>query len=99
MRASLLPLAAGAACALRVIAVPVLLTVLLAAESNRPSIDFLGAGRGSLHPALLITLVVPEVFGASGRMEDYWGPPSFAWQGTGISSPRTWASSTSAPSR
>ena len=40
--------------------------------------------RGSLHPALLLTLVVPEVFGASGRMEDYWGPPSFAWPDTGL---------------
>ena len=63
---------------------PVILTALLAADSNRPSIDYVGAGRGSLHPALLLTFLAPEVFGASGRMEDYWGPPSFAWQGTGI---------------
>ena len=61
-----------------------LLTALLAAESNRPSIDYIGAARGSLHPALLLTLVMPDVFGASGRMEDYWGPPSFAWPDTGI---------------
>ncbi len=67
-----------------IVAIPVLLTALMVAQSNRPSIDFLGAGRGSLHPALLITSIAPEVFGASGRMEDYWGPPSFAWQGTGI---------------
>ena len=33
---------------------------------------------------LLLTLVMPDVFGASGRMEDYWGPPSFAWPDTGI---------------
>lgn len=84
VRTSLLPLSAGALVALAVIAVPVLLTTLLAAESNRPSIDYIGAGRGSLHPALLLTLFAPEVFGASGRMEDYWGPPSFVWQGTGI---------------
>ena len=83
-RTSLPPLAAGAAVALVIIAVPVVLTALLAAESNRPSIDYVGAGRGSLHPALLLTAVAPEVFGASGRMEDYWGPPSFAWQGTGL---------------
>src|SRR5581483_6176351 len=29
-------------------------------------------------------LVMPDVFGASGRMEDYWGPPSFAWPDTGL---------------
>jgi hypothetical protein len=84
VRGSVVPLGVGGAVALAIIAVPVLLTALLAAESNRPSIDFLGAGRGSLHPALLITAIAPEVFGVSGRMEDYWGPPSFAWQGTGI---------------
>jgi hypothetical protein len=83
-RANLLPLAAGAASALIVFAVPVLLTVLFAAESNRPEIDYIGAGRGSLHPALLLTLVAPDVFGAAGRMEDYWGPPSFAWRDTGL---------------
>jgi hypothetical protein len=84
VRRSLVPLGVGGVVAFAIIVVPVLLTVLLAAQSNRPSIDFLGAGRGSLHPALLITAVAPEVFGASGRMEEYWGPPSFAWQDTGI---------------
>ncbi|HZC80049.1 MAG TPA: hypothetical protein VE258_19995, partial [Ktedonobacterales bacterium] len=84
LRAGALPLAAGGVCAALVIAVPVLLTALLTQESNRPSIDYIGAARGSLHPALLLTLVMPDVFGASGRMEDYWGPPSFAWPDTGI---------------
>jgi hypothetical protein len=84
LRASLLPLAAGGACAALLIAVPVLLTALLAQESNRASIDYIGAARGSLHPALLLTLVMPDVFGAAGRMEDYWGPPSFAWPDTGL---------------
>jgi hypothetical protein len=84
LRAGALPLAAGGVCAVLIIAVPVLLTALLAQESNRPSIDYIGAARGSLHPALLLTLVMPDVFGASGRMEDYWGPPSFAWPDTGI---------------
>ena len=84
LRAGALPLVAGGVCAALVIAVPVLLTALLTQESNRPSIDYIGAARGSLHPALLLTLVMPDVFGASGRMEDYWGPPSFAWPDTGI---------------
>ncbi|HEX6609455.1 MAG TPA: hypothetical protein VF051_01640, partial [Hyphomicrobiaceae bacterium] len=64
--------------------IPVLFTVLLAASSNRPEIDYIGAGRGSLHPALLLTLLVPDVFGAAGDMKDYWGPPSFAWKGTDL---------------
>ena len=84
VRANLLPLSTGAIVAAALIAMPVILTALLAADSNRPSIDYVGAGRGSLHPALLLTFLAPEVFGASGRMEDYWGPPSFAWQGSGI---------------
>ena len=83
-RASLLPLCAGAICALAIIVVPVLLTAVLAQESNRVAIDYVGAARGSLHPALLLTLVMPDVFGAAGRMEDYWGPPSFAWPDTGL---------------
>jgi hypothetical protein len=83
-RASLGPgLTAGLSAAL-LVAVPILLTVLLAAESNRPSIDYAGAGRGSLHPALLLTLIAPDLYAASGRMEDYWGPPSFAWSGTDL---------------
>lgn len=78
------PVAVGGLVAALLVAVPLLLTISLAAESNRPAIDFDGAGRGSLHPALLLTLLTPDVFGASGRMEDYWGPPSFAWADTGL---------------
>jgi hypothetical protein len=78
------PLVAGGACAGLLVALPVLLTALMAHQSNRPSIDYLSAARGSLHPALLLTLVVPDVFAAAGRMEDYWGPPSFAWPDTGL---------------
>ena len=78
-RACLLPLAAAASAGFVVIAVPVMLSALLTADSNRAAIDYVGAGRGSLHPALLITAFVPELFGPSGRMADYWGPPSLAW--------------------
>lgn len=83
-RAGAGPLLAGAALTLALITVPVVLTSLLAAESNRPSIDFEGAGRGSMHPALFLTFLLPQVFGAAYRMEDYWGPPSFAWPETGL---------------
>ena len=82
--ASILPLVAGGIAGLLVIAVPVLMTLLLAADSNRPAIDLAGAGAGSLHPAQLVTLVAPQLFGAAGDMADYWGPPSFAWVGTGL---------------
>jgi hypothetical protein len=27
---------------------------------------------------------MPDLFGAAGRMEDYWGPPSFAWRDSGL---------------
>ena len=79
-----LPLAAGGACAALIVALPILVTAQLAQQSNRVAIDYVGAARGSLHPALLLTLVMPDVFAASGRMEDYWGPPSFAWPDTGL---------------
>lgn len=84
IRCSLKPLMAGGVVGLALVGIPILLTVLLATESNRPSIDFTGAGRGSLHPGLLITTAVPHIFGAAGPMEKYWGPPSFTWTGTDL---------------
>src|SRR5262249_43422955 len=80
--APLLLVAAALAAALA--ALPVALTYALALASNRPSIDFIGAGRGSLHPALLLTLAAPNLFNAAGPMADYWGPPSFAWPDTDL---------------
>lgn len=82
MRRALLPLAVGGIVGLALIALPILMTLLLAAESNRPSIDYIGAGRGSLHPALLLTLVSPDIYGAAG--DSFWGPPSWTWRGTGL---------------
>jgi hypothetical protein len=61
---------------------PVLLTALLAAASNRPAIAYDMAGTGSLHPALLLTLAVSDLFAASTT--SYWGPPSGAWEQTGL---------------
>ena len=83
-RGSLLPLLVATLTGLALIAIPILMTVALAADSNRPQIDFEGAGRGSLHPALLLTFVLPQLFGAAGHMADFWGPPSFAWRDTGL---------------
>lgn len=81
---SLPPLIAGGIAGLAIVAVPIVLTWLLAEASNRPNIDYIGAGKGSLHPALLVTLFAPDLFGASGPMENYWGPPSFTWTGTNL---------------
>jgi hypothetical protein len=78
------PLFVAAPLAAALAALPVILTYALSLASNRPSIDFSGAGRGSLHPALLLTLLTPDLFSAAGPMADYWGPPSFAWPGTDL---------------
>jgi len=75
----LAPLGAGGIAGLALIAIPILLTLALAGQSNRPEIDLIGAGRGSLHPASVITAFAPDVFGSTGSSWDYWGAPSFAW--------------------
>jgi hypothetical protein len=77
--ASLKPLAAGAVVGALIVAVPVTLTALLAAASNRPEIGFEFAGRGSLHPAHLLMLAFADVFGASDFQREFWGPPGFPW--------------------
>jgi len=79
LRASTTPLAAGALAGVLVAAVPVVLTALLAARSNRPEFGFVAAGRGSLHPAHLLTLAFADLYGASDPKIDYWGPPSLPW--------------------
>jgi hypothetical protein len=53
--------------------------MLLAEGSSRAAIDYAGAGRASLHPALLLTAFVPNIFGAAGPLQDHWGPPSPIW--------------------
>lgn len=84
LRSSFLPLAMGALGGILVAATPVIMTALLASESNRPEIDVVGAGRGSLHPALLLTAFTPHLYGAAGPMAEFWGPPSFHWRGTDL---------------
>jgi hypothetical protein len=79
VRTSLDPLAAAAIGAVLVVIIPAVLSLLLTAESNRPAIDFAGAGQGSLHPAHLLTAFVPNLFGAAGPLENHWGPPSPLW--------------------
>src|SRR4051794_10203062 len=54
MRASIAPLAAAAASATLIAAVPIVMTMLLAARSNRPEISFASAAAGSIHPVHLL---------------------------------------------
>ncbi|MBU2534295.1 MAG: YfhO family protein, partial [Alphaproteobacteria bacterium] len=84
IRRTFAPLLSGAVVAGMVVAVPIILTLLLAEQSNRPAIGYEDAAAGSLHPALLLTGAVPHLYGAAGEMEAYWGPPSFVWNGTGL---------------
>lgn len=79
LRRSAVPLGAGVVMGLVLIAIPIALTLALAGQSNRPEIDLMGAQRGSLHPASIITAFAPDVFGSTGSSWDYWGAPSFAW--------------------
>lgn len=80
LRTSIGPLLAGTLGGILVATVPILLTAFLAQESNRPEIDLLGAGRGSLHPAALLTGLIANLYGAAGPLENFWGPPSPAWE-------------------
>ena len=56
-----------------------LLTELLALNSNRPEFSFVEAGRGSLHWTHLLSLVFPDLFGAMDPKVDFWGAGGFAW--------------------
>lgn len=79
LRASVKPLAAGAMTGTALIAIPMLMTALLALDSNRPFTSLADAARGSLHPAHILTLVFADLFGAADPALPYWGPPSFPW--------------------
>ncbi len=79
VKASVKPLAAGAAAGALIVTVPVTLTALLALQSNRPEIGYAFAAEGSLHPANLLMLVFADVFGASDFTREFWGPPGFPW--------------------
>lgn len=80
LRSSVLPLLAGVIGGLLVATVPILLTAMLAEESNRPAIDLIGAGKGSLHPAALLTGLFANLYGAAGPLDNFWGAPSPAWE-------------------
>jgi len=77
--ASLKPLSAGAIAGVLIVTIPVTLTALLAAHSNRPEIGYDLAVSGSLHPAALLMLTFADVFGASDFAREFWGAPSIVW--------------------
>jgi hypothetical protein len=79
IRASVTPLIAGGIAGILIIALPVILTELLALNSNRPEFSFVEAGRGSLHYTHLLSLIFPDLFGAMDPKVDFWGAGGFAW--------------------
>jgi hypothetical protein len=82
IRGSIRPLSAGAVSGLLVSAVPVIMTSLLAARSNRPEFSFEDAGLGGLHPVHLLQFAFADLYGAMNPNIDYWAPPSDAWLNT-----------------
>ena len=84
VRRNLAPLAAAAATGALIVTGPVIMSALWGAESNRIVIDEAGAGRGSLHPAHLLTWFVGNLYGAAGPLVEHWGPPSPTWGETGL---------------
>jgi hypothetical protein len=81
-KATLLPVVASAATVIAIAVVPVVMSALLAADSNRPEIGFESAGLGSLHPAHLLMLVFADLYGAADPAVEYWAPPSPIWSDT-----------------
>ena len=79
MRASLAPLAAAGVSATLVAAVPIIMTTLLAARSNRPEIGYASAAAGSLHPVHLLQLAFADLYGAMDPHIEYWVPQSSIW--------------------
>ena len=79
VRASLAPLSVASVAGIATIAVPLIWTWLFAEATTRPEIDFIEAGRGSLHPASLLTAFIGDLFGARDPAVDFWGPYSPQW--------------------
>src|SRR5581483_1977370 len=81
VRESAKPLSVFVALAVLVAAVPVAMTAILAARSNRPEIAWGLTVAGSLHPGHLLTFAFPDLFRAMTPSDaDYWGPGTSLWQ-------------------
>lgn len=79
LASSVRPLAASVVVGLLLAIVPLVLTLLFAASSQRAMISYDEAIRGSLHPASLLTALIGDLFGAGDPNVEYWGPSSMAW--------------------
>ncbi len=84
VKQTLSPLFAGGAVATLFAAGPIILSFLFVEASNRPEIAFKEAGRGSLHPASLLTAVVPDLYSAHSSLP-FWGPGSIEWNADWLS--------------
>ncbi|MCI4677609.1 hypothetical protein K9U39_03215 [Rhodoblastus acidophilus] len=78
------PLLGGLIVGLPLVAPPLLWTVALTQDSNRPEITLQGALMGSLHPASLLTALVANLYDIHGPLSATWGPPSSGWGPTGL---------------
>ena len=78
MRETLPALLGGGLVTVLLAAVPILFSFLFVLDSNRPEIPFKEAIRGSLHPASLLTAIVPNLYSVRGDLP-YWGPGSLGW--------------------
>jgi len=79
LRASIKPLAAAGVSAVLVAAIPVIMSALLAARSNRPEVSYLSAAAGSIHPVHLLQFAFADLFGAMDPSIEYWAPQSLIW--------------------
>jgi hypothetical protein len=82
IKPTLVPLTVCGVVAIALALVPLVLSGLLAADSNRPMVGLEEAGRGSLHPAHLLMLAFADLFSAEHPNVDFWGPPSAGWHAT-----------------
>lgn len=73
------PLLGGTLGTIAIAALPLLMTVLFAAASNRAEIELSEAVTGSLHWGSLLTFLLGDIFGAADPKVPYWGPSSQAW--------------------
>jgi hypothetical protein len=79
MRASVKPVFVAAVTASIIATVPIVMTTLLAARSNRPEISFASAAAGSIHPVHLLQFAFADLFGAMNPDIEYWAPQSSIW--------------------
>ena len=78
------PLVGGVIVGLPLVGPPLLLTVALMEQSNRPEITLQGALMGSFHPASFLTALVANLYDIHGPLSATWGPPSQGWGETGL---------------